>query len=156
MKTRLPDFVPSGWEQVLYLDVDTHVLKALDRFWQPLDNGWDLVACRDETAATVRRCRLRHRKELRETIAMLGTPHVVQFSGGAMSWNVNKYTRRFFEAWHREWSRYGRRDQGALTRALASTPLKLWPLEYNANAKFRTEAVEIWHEHGAARRRGSP
>jgi len=156
IKTRLAEFVPPRWDRVLYLDADTQVLKELNRFWGPLRRGWDIVFCRDETASDVRDCRLRSRKELSYTVGQLGISEVAQLAGGAIAWNVNKATERFFKVWHHEWKQFKRRDQGALTRALARVPLKMWTLPYNANAKYLAEAEEIWHRHGMARQRGSP
>ena len=155
IKTQLPDLVPVDWTEVVYLDVDTIPLRPLDRFWGPLAKGWDMVACRDETAAEVLYCRLKNREELGYTITSLGTSQVTQMAGGLMAWRQNKRTKAFFRMWHREWQRFGYRDQGALTRAFARVTLKVWPLEYQANATSREEAVEVWHQHGRARRKGA-
>lgn len=155
IKTQLPEFIPPSWDRVVYMDVDTIVLKPLDRFWRPLDRGWDMVMCRDETAALVRGCRLKHSAEMRYTISSLGTVHVPQFAGGLIAWVPNERTNFFFSVWYAEWLRYRYRDQGALTRALAAVPLRMWPLEYQANASKHNEAVEVWHKHGTARQRGA-
>jgi hypothetical protein len=155
VKTQLNKYKPKQWTQALYLDVDTVIQKPLDRIWGPLDRGWDMVLCRDETAATANFCRLKHYPELRHTVEFLGTPDVTQYAGGVVAWNANKQTSQFWRTWHAEWEKYSRRDQGALTRTLAQVPLKVWTLEYQANAKKRHEAVEIWHRHGQARQRGA-
>jgi hypothetical protein len=89
------------------------------------------------------------------TLSLYRTGALTQFSGGLMAWNVNKQTTNFFARWAKEWNRYRHRDQGALTRALAQMALKIWTLEYQANAKKRSEAIEVWHRHGEARRKGA-
>jgi glycosyltransferase involved in cell wall biosynthesis len=43
------------------------------------------------------------------------------YNSGVILWRRNEATDRLFETWGREWSRFGRIDQGALARALKSS-----------------------------------
>ncbi len=155
VKTQLPMFVPRDWQRAMYIDVDTVLLKPLDRFFKPLDNGWDMVMVRDRLADIVVRCRLKRADEIQYTAQEYEGGELVQYSGGIMSWAVNDQVRRFFEVWHAEWARFGYRDQGALVRTIAQVPVSVWPLGWKANGPDPQEAIEIWHQHGKARQRGA-
>jgi len=155
IKTQIWRYVPDGWTYALYMDVDTLVLKPLDRFLQPLLDGWELVMVRDELADVVDRCRLKNNEEKQHIKNAFGTGELTQFAGGLFSWRICPTVQRFFETWHAEWGRFSFRDQGALVRALALTPVKLWPLGWAANASNREHALEVWHIHGKARMAGA-
>lgn len=155
VKTHLPAFVPDGWEQAIYIDADTVVLRPLERFFQPLERGWDIVMVRDRLADTVVHCRLKLQEELQYTAEAYEGGDLTQFSGGIMAWNVCKVVTRFFRRWHAEWARFGYRDQGALVRALVQTPIAMWPLGWRANGPDPEVALEIWHQHGKARQPGA-
>lgn len=155
IKTKIWQYVPEDWTYALYMDVDTLVLKPLDRFFQPLQDGWQLVMVRDELSDVVDRCRLKNKREKRHIRNTFGTGELTQFSGGIFSWRVCPAMQRFFETWHTEWRRFSHRDQGALVRALALSPVRLWPLGWHANASNKSQALEIWHIHGKARMRGA-
>lgn len=155
VKTRLPQFAPQEWRQVLYLDVDTVVQKPLSRFFEPLAVGWDVVFCYDEISWTLGECRLKNNAEMAFCRKSYGTLDMTQFAGGLFSWARSERTDEFFDVWHAEWRRFGFRDQGALVRALAAVPLKLWPLTARANASDESSAIEVLHFHGQARRNGA-
>ena len=67
-------------------------------------------------------------------------------------------TKRFFKAWQTEWQRFGKRDQGALLRALYKNPLRLYLLTNHWNASDRYPDIDgevaIWHHNTKARRWG--
>lgn len=156
VKTQLPYLVPQDWRNILYMDVDTLVQKNMNRLFKPLEVGWDIVMCQDELAWTVAECRLKRPRETQGTKAEYGTGDLAQFAGGVFAWSRNKRTDAFFSIWHKEWTRWRHRDQGALVRALAQVPLKLWPLSARINASDKASTIEVWHQHGKARRANSP
>lgn len=155
VKTQIWQYVPSTWTHTLYMDVDTIVLKPLDRFLQPLQDGWEMVMVRDELADVVIRCRLKNRAEKKHIENAFGTGEMTQFAGGLFSWRVCPAVQKFFKTWHAEWERFSFRDQGALVRALALSPVRLWPLGWQANASYKKHAIEVWHIHGKARMAGA-
>ncbi|MHC4721696.1 MAG: hypothetical protein ACYS6I_03200, partial [Planctomycetota bacterium] len=68
----------------------------------------------------------------------------------------NRNTERFFQQWQSEWQKYGKRDQGALLRALYSRPLRTFVLMNQWNATTRYELppgeIAIMHHNMEARR----
>lgn len=155
IKTKIWRHVPPSWTYALYMDVDTIVLRSLDRFLEPLRKGWEMVMVRDELADVVGRCRLKHKEEHRYIHRTYGTGEMTQFAGGLFSWRICPAVTNFFKAWNEEWNRFQFRDQGALVRALAETPVRLWPLGWQANASDKEHALEVLHIHGKARMAGA-
>jgi len=153
VKTSLYDLLP--WEHTLYLDVDTVPLKPLTRFFAPLERGWEMAFCLDAFAGTLGQCRLKNRAETAYCSRLFGTLELAQMAGGAFSWRKCQPVEQVFKTWAAEWRRFRHRDQGALVRALALTPVKVWILPWQANCEERALAAEVYHFHGAARRKGA-
>jgi hypothetical protein len=86
----------------------------------------------------------------------LGSQELLQYNGGMMAYRRNSNTMRFFQKWQVEWNRYGKRDQGALLRALYDQPLKLFVLmnQFNASTRYNMPGGEIaiLHHNTEARR----
>jgi len=155
VKLGIYEHTPSKWQQVMYIDADVIPLLPLSRFFEPLDQGWELVMCQDDFTPILRWCRLKRRDEKRFSEKQLGTLNVSQLAGGAFAFRRSPAVRGFFRTWREEWMRYRFRDQGALVRALARVPLKLWTLGARTNWSTREGCAELWHRHGKARRRGA-
>jgi hypothetical protein len=66
-----------------------------------------------------------------------------------MAYRRNANTRRFFSRWLSEWDRYGKRDQGALLRALYASPLRMFLLmnQWNATTRYAMPPGEIAIKH---------
>ena len=72
------------------------------------------------------------------------------------SFHRSDATERLFHAWHEEWQRWGKRDQGALLRAMYKTPLRLLVLgiEWNTSDRYPSPngTAGIVHHQMKARR----
>jgi hypothetical protein len=74
---------------------------------------------------------------------MIGTDELIQLNGGVFAFQRNKRTKAFFESWHEEWAKWGKRDQAALLRALFMHPLKLYVLGNQWNTITRYDDASI-------------
>jgi len=159
-KLMVYELAPAEWQSVLYLDADTEVTAPIYRYFEWVEDGWDLVICQDiqsmETLHIFERkaCKA----EVAETLRVVGTPHTLQYNGGAWSFRRGERTAAFFLRWRQEWERWAQRDQGALLRALHSMPLRVWVLgnEWNTFPKFQPglKTAGLLHFPGDARRWG--
>jgi hypothetical protein len=157
-KTKLYDLAPAEWEYVMYLDADTEVVADVSFLAEPLMDGWDMVICRNPAKFHIgwEMRRRDNADECLETFDLLGTGEVLQLNGGVWCIRRNERTRAFMEAWHSEWQRYGKRDQGALLRALWKHPVKLYVLgnEWNTVTRYMdaADSAGILHYPMTARR----
>ena len=139
-KTQIYDLAPRDWEYVMYLDADTEVIASSYFLWQLLEDGWDMVICRNPAKYHVARMMARpdNSDECQETFRQTGSDEVMQLNGGVFAFQRNPRTEAFFHAWHAEWKLYGKRDQGALLRALWKHPVKLYVLgnEWNNITRY--------------------
>ncbi len=157
-KVAIYDLAPKGWENILYLDADTEILGDVSFLFDVLDDGWDMVICKNpdkyHVASEMRRSD--NGDECDATFAGLGTSELIQLNGGVFAFQRNARTALFFQHWQREWARWGKRDQAALLRALFACPLWLYVLGNNWNWITRyddgKEGAVIAHYPMTARR----
>ena len=130
VKTQIYDRAPAEWQYVLYLDADTELIKPVPFLFQILESGWDFTICKNPQRFHTAKHMVRpdNGDECRETFKLWGTDEMMQWNGGVFGFRRSDATRAFFHAWHKEWTRYAKRDQAALLRALWAHPLKLYPL----------------------------
>lgn len=157
-KLMVDELAPAGWRYVLYLDADTEAVGDLGFLFQVLEDGWELVLSKDMAKYDTVRMMLRpdNREEAEATWRELGTDQALQYNGGMMAFRRCDRTRAFFRRWRREWERWGKRDQGALLRALHQQPLRLYVLgnQWNASTRYPLPAGELalLHHNTEARR----
>ncbi|MFO7743381.1 MAG: glycosyltransferase [Anaerolineae bacterium] len=157
-KLKAYELAPAEWETVLYLDADTKVVAPITNYFEWLEDGWELVICKDispnDVLGNIRR--KVHSAEASATQEVTGTWYVLQLNGGAWAFRRCEAVAAFFRAWRREWERWAQRDQGALIRALYTHPLRLLLLgnEWNTFPKFQPhqETAGLLHFPGEARR----
>jgi hypothetical protein len=157
-KLRVDELAPSEWNYVLYLDADTEIVGDISPLFQFLQDGWELVICKDNNKyGTVKEMqRPDNGDECLETWRVMGSQELLQYNGGMMAYRRNLNTRSFFKRWLSEWDKYGKRDQGALLRALYASPLRMFLLmnQWNATTRYTLPAgeVAILHHNMEARR----
>jgi hypothetical protein len=157
-KLKVDELSPANWRYVLYLDADTELVGDVSFLFQILADGWEFVICKDNnkygTVAEMKRPD--NLDECVETWDKLGGQELLQYNGGMMAYRRNDNTRRFFETWQSEWQKYGKRDQGALLRALYDKPLRTFVLmnQWNATTRYNLPPGEIaiLHHNMEARR----
>jgi len=102
-------------------------------------DGWDMVICRNpakyHVAYEMRRSD--NADETDATLEYIGCAELLQLNGGVFSFQRNTRTQGFFAAWHAEWERWGKRDQGALLRALHDHPVYMYVLGNEWNTVMR-------------------
>lgn len=125
LKTALLDWTPF-W-RTAYLDADTTVHADLSAGFAVLRDGWDLALC---PSANQGDDLLWHvgDADRAATLAALGTREPLQLQAGVFFVARNTRTRALFAAWREEWAWFRDQDQGALLRALARVPVKIWLL----------------------------
>lgn len=138
-KTRIYDLAPENWQYIMYLDADTEVVADISWLFQPLLDGWDMVICKNPGKYHLARYMRRsdNGDECEHTFKFLGTDEVLQLNGGVFTFQRNERTAAFFRCWHEEWNRWGKRDQGALLRALWRHPVRLFVLTNHWNTITR-------------------
>jgi hypothetical protein len=150
-KVQIYDKAPRDWQYVAYLDADTEIVAAETLLWDVLEDGWDMVICKNPgkfaVAGAMRRSD--NADECDETYRKIGTEEVLQLNGGVFAFQRNARTKAFFRAWYTEWKRYGKRDQAALLRALWMHPLKLYVLgnEWNTITRYEDPSTAAWLLH---------
>lgn len=155
-KLRVYELAPAEWQSVLYLDADTELVAPVEPLFQWVEDGWDLVICRDvkETLHSFRR--KTNLDEFRAVEAAVGTLEALQFNGGVFAFRRSPEVERFMARWQAEWEVHAQRDQGALVRALYAEPIRIWVLgnEWNTFPKFTptVKTAGILHHAMEARR----
>jgi len=136
-KTLIYDLAPAEWQYIGYFDADTQVMGDVSFLWDALIDGWDMLIARNPVKYHVawQMKRSDNEDECRHTFEQVGTGEVIQLNGGVFTFQRNERTQAFFQAWHNEWKQWGKRDQGALLRALYANPMKLnvltnWPFNF--------------------------
>ncbi len=139
-KTRIYDLAPGDWHYILYLDADTEVVADISFLFRLLEDGWEAVFCINpgKYARLAEMSRPDNRDETAETLSIFGTGEVLQLNGGVFAFRRCEATARLMGEWHREWQRYGKRDQAALARALYSVPVRVYVLgnEWNTVTRY--------------------
>jgi len=152
------DLAPQEWEYVLYLDADTEPMEDLEFIFETLAKGWEVIICKDMDKYVVARFMARedNKPETHATLDLLGTDEVLQYNGGLFGFRRCARTKQLFALWNKEWQRWAGRDQGALLRALHTSPLRVFVLGNQWNASDRYPApvgkVAVWHHNITARR----
>jgi hypothetical protein len=156
------ELTPAEWDAVLYLDADTEAISSdLAFYFELIEDGWEFVICKDPMREDV--AQLPRQKydaaELADLERRMGTLHTLMLNGGVWSFGRNEAVRAFFGRWQLEWEKFGRRDQGALLRALYAGPLRMYVLgnEWNyfpAYSSRITAPAALMHYPGRARRWG--
>ena len=160
-KLKMDELAPAEWRYVLYLDADTELVQPVDYLFQVLEDGFEVAICRDMAKYHTANMMLRpdNQDEAHYTWETITSAEgTFQYNGGMMAFQRCEATKRFFSAWQTEWQRFGKRDQGALLRALYKNPLRLHLLmnEWNASDRYPPPPgeVAIWHHNTRARRWG--
>ena len=149
-KVKIYDLAPAEWTYIAYLDADTEIIAPETFLWNIIEAGWDMVICKNparfHVASQMRRSD--NGDECDYTFRQIGSDQVMQLNGGVFAFQRNERTKAFFHAWEAEWRRYGKRDQGALLRALWANPLKLYVLgnEWNNIVRYG-ECESAWLNH---------
>jgi len=155
-KLRVYELAPAEWQSVLYLDADTEIVAPVYQFFQWVEDGWELVICRDVGETLHSFQRKNNLIELRQVEELVGTLYALQFNGGVWAFRRGKAMAAFMERWWREWEVHAQRDQGALIRALYASPVKIFVLgnEWNKFPKYtpECETAGVMHYPGDARR----
>ena len=135
---------PKHWEYILYLDADTEIIASIQFLFDLLKDGWDFVICKNPGRFHVASQMERgdNNDECDATFRELGTDQLIQLNGGVFAFQRNERTHKFFTSWHKEWLKYGKRDQAALLRALNRHPVKMYVLGGQWNTITRYEAAE--------------
>ena len=144
-KTQIYDLAPAAWQYVMYLDADTEILHSGDFLFDLLQDGWDMVICKNPGKYHIasKMVRSDNKDECEATFDMLGTAEVIQLNGGVFAFQRNERTAAFFRAWHEEWRKWGKRDQAALLRALWQNPLRIYVLGNEWNTITRYDPPDI-------------
>jgi len=149
LKTQVMALCP--YEQVLFLDVDTLILKPLDSLWQLLTSDTDIVIgpaqfhssiadARDMRLFRIGDSRFRADWALSASIAGTGFPF---YSSSTMLWRSSATTLALANAWYVEWQRYQQSDMLPLARALATVKpaITQLPAKYNVRYRYRQSTV---------------
>lgn len=117
----------------LYLDADTRVRGDLSAGFRILVDGWSMVIAPSGRQGNDVMGHL-PAGERDYTLATLGNPLPLQWQAGVFYFDRDR-VGPLFAAWREEWARFGGQDQGALLRALAATPIRMWVLGQIWNQK---------------------
>lgn len=150
-KVKIYDLAPADWQYIVYLDADTEITQGNPFLWQILEAGWDMCICKNPGRFHIAREMKRsdNGDECDATFRQIGTDEVIQLNGGVFGFQRNDRTRAFFDAWHNEWRKWGKRDQAALLRALWANPMKMFVLgnEWNTITRYDSEKIAAWLLH---------
>lgn len=153
LKTSLYDQSP--FEETLFLDTDTRVMKPIDPLWSflkqaPLALGPDK---HPDLTAVLRSMVMTGAYTLEEAARTraLCSPKTPFLNSGVILFRRCDPVEEFFKVWKREWSLFKGRDQLALMRAVSRTGIDVAriPLNFNsyAGARLTEEEVIISHYH---------
>jgi hypothetical protein len=136
----------SPFEYTLYIDADTLVRGDLSAGFDILSDGWDaaIVPSQQQGPELLWHVTVEERQATLNELEY----EPLQLQGGMMFYQNNEAMSRFFSAWRFEWLRWRGADQGALLRALAQCPLRLWLLGYPWNSGVGTI---VSHHFGRAK-----
>jgi len=157
-KLKCDELAPAEWKYILYFDADIEVMGDISFLFRVLQTGWELVLCKDNNKYGLVREMKRpdNLDECVDTWAKMGSSELLQYNGGVLAYRRSSNTKQFFERWQKEWNKYGKRDQGALLRALYAKPLRMFLLLNQWNATTRYELphgdIAIKHHNMEARR----
>ena len=134
----------SPFDLSLYVDADTCFLKSPKVGFDLLDR-WDVVLSETQTRSLAPGG-VAGEKESRETVAMIGSKHILYHNSGMIFWRRNERTARLFDLWGEEWLRYqGWDEQVALLRALFRSSVSFLTVPYTWNCHSSKEAYLLHH-----------
>ncbi len=157
-KIRIYDLAPKEWDYVLYLDADTELVGPVPFLFQALQDGWELLICKNpgKFVISANMGRADNTDECKQTFDLWGTDQMTQWNGGVFSFRRCPRVQRLFHLWHEEWNKWGKRDQGALLRAIWRNPVRMFPLGNEWNLVPTYDPVErsagVVHHPMSARR----
>lgn len=134
----------SPYDHTLYLDADTRVTGDLQPGFDLLADGFDMVIVPSSNQGDDLLWHVSE-EEREATFDECGY-NPLQLQAGVFWFARTMRTKAFFQAWREEWLRWQGEDQGAFTRALRRSPLKLWLLGRPFNG-----GPVIQHHFGACR-----
>jgi hypothetical protein len=135
------------YTETLYLDADTRIRGDLRAGFEMLADGWDVVMA---PSGRQGRDKLGHlsQDDRDYTLEALSNPEPLNLQAGLMFFSQSKQVSRLFEVWRQEWKHFREQDQGALLRALAQAPVRVWML----GAAWNSAAGElVEHRFGRAK-----
>jgi len=144
-KVNLYDLSP--FEETLYLDADTRVYGNVGIGFEILDDGFDIVIVPSKCRGTDWLWHVTQEERNATRTEMGG--QLLTLGGGVIWFGKNERTIALFAAWREEWLRWQGQDQGALTRAYAAKPCRIWLLSRAWNG-----GNAIGHRFGTAKVRG--
>ena len=150
-KVKIYDLAPRDWQYIAYIDADTEIVHPEYLLWQIVEDGWDMVICKNPgrfaTASAMKRSD--NKDECQLTYELCGSDEIMQLNGGVFAFQRNARTQAFFTEWAKEWHKFGKRDQAALLRSLWMHPLKLYVLgnEWNTIVRYDTPDDAAWLCH---------
>lgn len=150
-KLKANELAPKEWTYILYVDADIEIVGDISFLFQVLQDGWEFVICKDNNKYGLvnEMKRPDNLDECVETWEKMGSTELLQYNGGLMAYRRNYNTDQFFQRWQVEWQKYGKRDQGALLRALYDRPLRIFALmnQWNATTRYEFPVGEIAVKH---------
>jgi len=150
-KIKIYDLAPRDWQYICYLDADTEITAAEELLWQVVEDGWDMVICKNPGRFAIASAMQRsdNKDECRLTYERCGSDEIMQLNGGVFAFQRNTRTQAFFKSWYDEWHKFGKRDQAALLRSLWMHPLKLYVLgnEWNTITRYDMPDMAAWLLH---------
>lgn len=123
-KLAIYDLSPFG--HTLYLDADTRLAADPSAGFALLADGWEVALAPSQRQGTDVLGNLTP-PDRAATLAALG-PELLGLQAGVLFFRKCAAVGRLFAAWADEWATFKALDQGALLRALAHTPVRLWLL----------------------------
>jgi len=157
-KLKAYEMTPEEWDAVLYLDADTEVVAPIYRFFEWVEDGWELVITKDphlmDTMYSYRRAN--NHEESAKVERAVRTLHTLQYNGGVWCFRRSPRVGAFFKRWLAAWEEDAQRDQGPLVRAMYADPLRVLVLgnEWNTFPKYTrgVTTAGLMHYPGDARR----
>jgi len=116
----------SPYELTLYLDADTRVREDLSSGFELLADGWDVAIVPSECQG--QRMLWHVGMEDKATTLDAWPCEPLQLQGGVFYFRKSAATATLFQIWREQWLMYEDQDQGALLRALAFSPVRVWLL----------------------------
>lgn len=137
----------SPYDHTMYIDADTRPRQSIQNGFRPLEDGWDFVVTpsSQQEKNFLWKC---SKEEVMRTMDIYSTRRILSLQGGVFFFRKSLQVHKFFEFWRQEWGRFGDQDQGAMLRAMALSPLRVWLLGRPWNG-----GAVIGHLFGRATRR---
>jgi len=145
VKTALIDYSP--YDNTMYIDADTIHRVAVDWAFDYL-KSFSICCCLAEINEDLSRAGHITKEEIKYTQKICQIKHPTQFNGGMVLFRKDEVSKRFFEAWLREWQVFKRRDQAAMVRAFYTTGIAPYILTKKHWHSIRSDSGYIIHSMG--------